>query len=45
MYYEVKNKLSSTLIQLTEHFLMKQNEQQRSLKDLRKREEEFEQFD
>jgi len=26
-------------------FLMKQNEQQRNLKDLRKREEKFEQFE
>jgi len=38
MYYEVKNKTSSTLLQLTVslHFLMKQNEQQRNLKDLKK---------
>jgi len=26
MYYEAKNKISSTLVQLTVHFLMKQNE-------------------
>jgi len=37
MYYEVKNKISSTLSELSVHFLMKQNEQQRNLKDLQKR--------
>jgi len=26
MYYEVKNKIISTLVQLSVHFLMKQNE-------------------
>jgi len=26
MYYEAKNKISSTLVQLNVHFLMKQNE-------------------
>jgi len=36
MYYEVKNKTSSTLVQLTVHFLLKQNEQQRNMKDLKK---------
>jgi len=44
MYYDVKSKISSTLVQLTVNFLMKQNEQQRNLKDLKKREEWFEQF-
>jgi len=39
MHYEVKSKISSTLVQLAVHFLMKQNEQQRNLKDLKKREE------
>jgi len=39
MYYEVKRKISSTLVQLTVIFLMKQNEQQRNLKNLVKREE------
>jgi len=38
MSYEVKNKISRTLVQLTVHFLMKHNEQQRTLKDLKKRE-------
>jgi len=36
MYYEVKSKISSTLIQLNANFLMKQNEQQLNLKDLKK---------
>jgi len=45
MCYEVKSKISSTLVQLTVHFFMKQNEQQRNLKDLTKREEKFEQFE
>ena len=45
MHYEVKSKLSSTLVQLTEHFFMKRNEQQRNLKDLTKREEKIEQFE
>ena len=31
MYYEVKNKISSTLVQLIVHFLMKQNQQQQNL--------------
>jgi len=39
MYYEVKSKVSSTLVPLSVHFLMKQNEQQRNLKDFKKREE------
>jgi len=39
MYYEVKNKISSMLVQLIVHSLMKQTEQQRNLKDLKKREE------
>jgi len=26
MYYEAENKISSTLVQLSVHFLMKQNE-------------------
>jgi len=39
MYYEVKSKISSTLVQLSVHFSMKKNEQQRNLKDLKKREE------
>jgi len=42
MYYEVKSKISSTLIQLTVHFLMKQNEQRRNLKDLKKKKNKFE---
>jgi len=37
MYHEAKSKISSTLVQLAVHFLMKQNEQQRNLKDLKKR--------
>jgi len=41
MYHEVKSKISSTLVQVTANFLMKQNEQQRNLKDLQKREEKF----
>jgi len=38
MSYEVKNKISSTLVQLTvgQHFFMKANEQQRNFKDLKK---------
>jgi len=44
MYYEVKNETSSILVQLIVHSLMKQNEQQGNLKDLKKR-EEFEQFE
>jgi len=32
MHYEVKSKISSALVQLTVHFLMKQNEQKRNLK-------------
>jgi len=39
MYYEDNSKISSTLIQFSAHFLMKQNEQQRNSKDLKKREE------
>jgi len=39
MNYEVKNEISITLVQLNVHFLMKQNEQQRNLKDLKKRPE------
>jgi len=39
MSYEVKNKISSTLSQLTVHFLMKQNKQQRNFRDLKKGEE------
>ena len=39
MYYEVKSKISNTLVQLIVHFLMKQNEQQRNFKDLERREE------
>jgi len=39
MYHEVKSKICSTLLQLAVHFLMKQNEQQGNLKDLKKREE------
>jgi len=39
MYHEVKNKISRTLLWLIVYFLMKQKEQQRNLKDLRKREE------
>jgi len=38
-YYEAKSKISSTLVQLSAHFLMKQNEQERNLKDLKEREE------
>jgi len=45
MYYEVKSKRSSTVVQLTVIFLMKQNQQQRNLKVLTKREEKFEQFE
>jgi len=41
MYFEIKSKISSTLVQLTANFLMKQNEQQRNVKDLKKREEQF----
>jgi len=37
MRCEVKNKISSTLAQLAVHFLMKQNEQQRNVKDLKKK--------
>jgi len=44
-YYEIKSKISSTLVQLSVHFLLKQNEQQRNLKDLKEREESFEQFE
>jgi len=36
MYYEVKNKVSSTLVQLIIHVLMKENKQLRNLKDLKK---------
>jgi len=40
MYYVVKSKISSTLIQLTVNFcLIKQNEQQQNLTDLKNREE------
>jgi len=39
MYYEVKSKISSTLVQLSVIFLIKQNEQQRNLEDLKKRKE------
>jgi len=39
MYYEVKRKISSTLVQLPVIFFMRQNEQQRNLKDLKIREE------
>jgi len=39
MYYQVKNKIGSILVQLIVHFSMKQNEQQRNLKDLKNREE------
>jgi len=40
MHYEVKSKISSTLVELTVNcFLMKQNEQQRNFMDLKKREE------
>jgi len=35
IYYEVKNKIGSTLGQLFVHVLIKQNEQQRKLKDLK----------
>jgi len=38
MYYEVKGKISSTLVQLTINFVMKRNEQQLNLKDMKKRE-------
>jgi len=39
-YYEVKSKKSSTLAELIANlFSMKQNEQQRNLKDLKKRQE------
>jgi len=41
----VKSKISSTLAQLIVIFFMKRNEQQRNLKDLKKREEYFEQFE
>jgi len=34
----VKNKIRSTLVQLTVIFLIQQNEQQRNLKDSKKRE-------
>jgi len=45
-YHEVKSKISSTPVQLTQNvFLMNPNEQQRNLKDMKKREEEFEQFE
>jgi len=37
MYYEVNSKISSTLVQLAVHFFMKQNEQQRNFKHLKKR--------
>jgi len=37
MYYEVKNKISNTLVRLIVYFLMKQKEQQRNLKDLKKK--------
>jgi len=37
MHYEVKSKISSALVQLTVHFLMKQNEQKRNLRDLKKK--------
>jgi len=37
-YYEVLSKISSTIVQLGVHFLMKQNEQQRNLKDLKSEE-------
>jgi len=39
IYYKVKSKISSTL-----HFLIKQNEQQQTLKDLNKRKEYLKQF-
>jgi len=39
MNYEAKNEISSTLVQLNVHFSLKQNEQQRNLKDLKKRHE------
>jgi len=32
----VKSKISSTLVQATTYFLIKQNEQQQNLKDLKK---------
>jgi len=41
---KLKSKINSTLVHLTVHFLMKQNEQQRHLRDLKKSEEKFEQF-
>jgi len=44
MYYKVKSKISSTLVQLNVHFLLKQNEQQLNWKDVKK-EEELEQFE
>jgi len=46
MYYEVKSKISSTLVQLIVNcFLFKQNEQQLNSINLKKREEKFEQFE
>jgi len=39
MYYEVKSKISSTHVQFSVHYFVKQNEQQRNSKDLKKREE------
>jgi len=45
MYYEVKSKISSTLVKLAVNcFLIKQNEQQRNFKDWKKR-KKFEQFE
>jgi len=46
MYYEVKSKISCTLVELTVNcFLIKQKEQQLNFFDLKKREEKFEQFE
>jgi len=39
MYYEVKCKISSTLVQLTAHFFNETSEWQQNLKDLKKRQE------
>jgi len=44
MCYEIKNNISSILV-LIVHFLMNQNKQQLNLNDLKKREEQFEQFE
>ena len=40
----IKSKICSTLVQLTVHFLMKHEEQQQKLNDLKKR-DQFEQFE